>query len=177
MIYDIQPDVIIETGVAHGGSLIFYASLCTAIVKAIVVGIDIEIRSHNRLAIEEHRLSPLINLVEGSSVDPSTFQQVKSMVSPSDKVLVLLDSNHSKSHVLSELNLYSQLVSSGSYIVACDGIMKQVTGAPRTDKDWLWNNPLSAISEFLESNTDFSLDEPPRPFNEGSIKTTCYILA
>ncbi|WP_413295488.1 cephalosporin hydroxylase family protein [Synechococcus sp. MIT S9452] len=169
VIYDLQPDVIIETGVAHGGSLIFYASLCTAIGKGRVVGIDIEIRNHNRLAIEEHRLSPLIKLIEGSSVDENIFSQVKSMVSASDKVLVLLDSNHTKSHVLAELNLYSQLVTSGSYIVACDGIMKQVTGAPRTNKDWEWDNPLSAIADFLETNPSFKLEEPFRPFNEGSI--------
>ena len=169
VIYDLKPDVIIETGVAHGGSLIFYASLCTAIGKGRVVGIDIEIRNHNRLAIEEHRLSPLIKLIEGSSVDSNIFSQVKSMVSASDKVLVLLDSNHTKSHVLAELNLYSQLVTSGSYIVACDGIMKQVTGAPRTNKDWEWDNPLSAIADFLASNPSFKLEEPFRPFNEGSI--------
>ena len=169
VIYDLKPDVIIETGVAHGGSLIFYASLCTAIGKGRVVGIDIEIRNHNRLAIEEHRLSPLIKLIEGSSVDENIFSQVKSMVSASDKVLVLLDSNHTKSHVLAELNLYSQLVTSGSYIVACDGIMKQVTGAPRTNKDWEWDNPLSAIADFLASNPSFKLEEPFRPFNEGSI--------
>ena len=169
VIYDLKPDVIIETGVAHGGSLIFYASLCLAIGKGRVVGIDIDIRKHNRLAIEEHRLSPMIELIEGSSIDDDIFGKAKSMVSNSDKVLVLLDSNHTKSHVFAELNLYSQLVTSGSYIVACDGIMKQVTGALRTNKDWEWDNPLSAISDFLESNPDFELVEPYRPFNEGSI--------
>jgi len=170
VIYSIKPDVIIETGVAHGGSLIFYASLLAAIGKGKVVGVDVEIREHNRKAIENHRLSSLIDLVEGSSVDPIVVKSVAAKIAPSDKVLVILDSNHSKSHVFDELSLYGEFVTSGSFIVACDGIMKQVAGAPRTSSDWSWNNPLSAISEFLDQNASFQLVEPDRPFNEGDIK-------
>lgn len=169
VIYDIKPDVIVETGVAHGGSLIFYASLCTAISKGRVIGIDIEIRPHNRAAIEEHRLSPLISLVEGSSIDADIVQSVKDQIGSTETVLVLLDSNHLKDHVLAELEAYSSLVSPGSYIVACDGIMQQVVGAPRTGEDWSWNNPISAVNEFITTHPEFECVEPDWPFNEGNI--------
>ena len=169
VIYDIKPDVIVETGVAHGGSLIFYASLCTAIGKGRVIGIDIEIRPHNRAAIEEHRLSPLISLIEGSSIDADIIQSVKDQIGAAETVLVLLDSNHLKDHVLAELEAYSPLVSPGSYIVACDGIMQQVVGAPRTSEDWSWNNPISAVNEFIAKHPDFECVEPAWPFNEAMI--------
>jgi len=169
LIYDIKPDVIVETGVAHGGSLIFYASLCAAIGKGRVIGIDIEIRPHNRTAIEEHRLSPLISLVEGSSIDADIVQSVKDQVGSGETVLVLLDSNHLKDHVLAELEAYSPLVSLGSYIVACDGIMQQVVGAPRTSEYWSWNNPISAVNEFIAKHPEFECVEPSWPFNEGKI--------
>ena len=170
VIYDIKPDVIVETGVAHGGSLIYYASLCTAIGKGRVIGIDIEIRPHNRAAIEDHRLSPMITLVEGSSIAPEVVQEVEDQIGTAETVLVLLDSNHLKDHVRTELEAYSSLVSPGSYIVACDGIMQQVVGAPRTNEDWAWNNPLSAISEFLEDHEEFECVEPSWPFNEGTVR-------
>lgn len=169
VIYDIKPDVIVETGVAHGGSLIFYASLCTAIGKGRVIGIDIEIRPHNRAAIEEHRLSPLISLVEGSSIDADIVQSVKDQIGAAETVLVLLDSNHLKDHVLAELEAYSPLVSPGSYIVACDGIMQQVVGAPRTSEDWSWNNPISAVNDFIAKHPEFECVEPAWPFNEGKL--------
>ena len=170
LIYELQPDVILETGVAHGGSLIFYAGLCAAMGQGRVIGIDIEIRPHNRTAIEEHRLSPMIQLVEGSSTAPEIVQQVRDQIGKAEKVLVLLDSNHSKDHVAGELEAYGPLVSQGSYIVACDGIMKQVTGAPRTEADWGWNNPISAVEEFLSSHPEFEAHEPEWPFNEGLVR-------
>jgi len=169
VIYKIQPDVIIETGVAHGGSLIFYASLCKAMDKGRVIGIDIEIRPQNRKAIESHFLCPYITLIEGSSIDSQVVNQVKSLVKPSETVLVLLDSCHTKAHVLDELNAYASLVSVDSYIVATDGIMEQVVGAPRTQPDWSWNNPKQAALEFVSQNPDFIIEEPTFPFNEGSI--------
>ena len=169
VIYQVKPDVILETGIAHGGSLIYYASLCVAMGKGRVIGIDIEIRPNNRKAIEEHRLSPLISLIEGSSVDPGVIQRVGERIGPAETVLVLLDSNHLKDHVLGELEAYSNFVSPGSYIVACDGIMQLVAGAPRTEEDWSWNNPLSAIDEFLERHPEFENVEPEWPFNEGSV--------
>lgn len=170
VIYNIKPDVIVETGVAHGGSLIFYASLCSAIGRGRVIGIDIEIRPHNRSAIEEHRLSPLISLVEGSSIDNDIVQSVKDQIGAAETVLVLLDSNHLKDHVLLELEAYSSLVTPGSYIVACDGIMKQVQGAPRTSDDWSWNNPISAVDSFISAHPEFECVEPKWPFNESQLK-------
>lgn len=169
VIYEIKPDIIIETGVAHGGSLIFYASLCAAMGKGRVIGIDIEIRPHNRVAIEEHRLSPLISLVEGSSIDADIVQSVRDQIGSADTVLVLLDSNHLKDHVLAELEAYSSMVSPGSYIVACDGVMQQVAGAPRTSEDWSWNNPISAVEEFVAARPEFECVEPIWPFNEGKV--------
>lgn len=165
----LKPDVIIETGVAHGGSLVFYASLCKALEKGRVVGIDVEIRAHNRAAIESHPLSSFITLIEGNSIDPTIVDEVKAQVSPGEKILVLLDSNHSKEHVLSELNAYASLVSESSYIIVMDGIMEQVVGAPRTKPDWAWNNPRRAALEFVKENPNFVIEEPQFPFNEGSI--------
>lgn len=169
VIYTLKPDVIIETGVAHGGSLVFYASLCKAIERGRVIGIDIEIRPHNRAAIEEHPLSPFITLIEGSSVDPSTIEKVEAQVRRDESVLVLLDSRHTKEHVLAELRAYSTLVGPGSYIVAMDGIMEEVAGGARTQPDWVWNNPRQAALEFVESNPEFVIEEPGFLFNEGNI--------
>jgi cephalosporin hydroxylase len=170
VIYALQPSVIIETGIAHGGSLIFYASLCRMMGKGRVIGIDVEIRPHNRKAIEAHDLFQYITLVEGSSTDDGVVQKVRSMVTAEDKVFVMLDSNHTKAHVLAELQSYAGLVSVGSYIVAADGIMEEVVGAPRTKEDWTWNNPKVAAAEFVAANPSFVLEAPSRPFNEGLIK-------
>ena len=170
VIYRVRPDVIIETGVAHGGSLVFYASLCKAMGRGRVIGIDVEIRPHNRKAIEAHELFEYITLVEGSSVDPQVVRTVKSLTGSGETALVVLDSNHTKEHVLSELRAYSELISVGSYIVACDGIMGNVVGAPRSNPDWGWNNPKAAAEEFARENGDFVIEEPEIPFNEGIIK-------
>jgi cephalosporin hydroxylase len=169
VIYRVKPDVVIETGVAHGGSLIFYASLFKAMGKGRVIGIDIEIRPHNRKAIESHDLFEYITLVEGSSIDPAIVERVKSLVRPGERVLVMLDSNHTRDHVLAELEAYSPLVAAGSYIVAADGIMADLAGAPRTSSDWGWNNPKAAAAEFVASHPQFVLEQPPLPFNDGSI--------
>jgi cephalosporin hydroxylase len=170
VIFSVQPDVIIETGIAHGGSLIFYASLCKAMGKGKVIGIDIEIRPHNRKAIEEHFLyKDYITMIEGSSVDKTIVEQVKSRVRPGEKVLVLLDSNHSKAHVLQELDAYSALVSIGSYIVATDGIMNLVAGLDRTSPDFAWNNPQEAALEFVAKNKNFIIESPRFPFSESVI--------
>jgi cephalosporin hydroxylase len=169
VIYSVKPDVLIETGVAHGGSLVFYASLFKAMGRGNVVGIDIEIRPHNRQAIEAHEFSSLITLIEGSSINSNTVAAAKSKIRPGDKVLVILDSNHSYDHVLKELQLYSLLVSVGSFIVATDGIMEQVVGAPRTQPDWNTNNPRRAALKFVARNPDFAIDEPRWPFNEGLV--------
>jgi cephalosporin hydroxylase len=170
VVWQVQPDVIVETGVAHGGSLIFYASLCKAIGRGRVIGVDIEIRPHNRKAIEAHPLFPLITLVEGSSVAPEVVAGISAQIKPGERVLVLLDSNHGKAHVLAELDAYAPLVTPGSYIVAMDGIMEQVVGAPRTQPDWTWNNPRQAVREWLPRHPEFVLEEPRWPFNEGLVK-------
>lgn len=169
VIYAQQPDVIVETGVAHGGSLIFYASLCKAMEKGRVIGIDIEIRPHNRAAIEAHALAPFIRLIEGSSIDPSVVQQVAKQIRPGERTIVLLDSCHTKEHVLAELNAYAPMISVGSYIVAMDGIMQDVAGAPRTAPDWKWNNPRQAALDFVAANPEFIIEEPPFLFNEGTV--------
>lgn len=168
-IYAVKPDVIIETGVAHGGSLIYYASLLKAMERGRVIGVDIEIRPHNRVAIESHELFPLITLIEGDSIAPETIARIKSLVQPDDRVMVFLDSRHTKDHVLAELNAYAPLVSRNSYIVAMDGIMESLTGAPRTEPDWKWNNPKSAAGEFVEQHPEFVIEDPPFLFNEGTV--------
>jgi len=169
VIYRIKPDAIIETGVAGGGSLVFYASLCKAMNQGRVIGIDIEIQSHHRRALEVHELSDYITLIQGNSVDPHVVNAVKSLVRPGERVIVILDSDHSKRHVLAELRAYSGLVSVGSYIVVCDGIMEQLAGAPFSDEDWSWNNPKAAAEEFVQENSDFIIEDPEFPFNEGMI--------
>ena len=176
VIYQVRPDVIVETGVAHGGSLVFYASLCKAMGRGRVIGIDVEIRPHNRKAIEEHELFEYISLVEGSSVEPQTIANVKSFVKPGEKVFVVLDSDHSKQHVLAELEAYCDLVSAGSYIVVADGIMESLVGTPRSSEDWSWNNPKAAAEQFIKNNHSFVIEEPVFPFNEGSIiqRVTCW---
>lgn len=169
VIYALRPDFIVETGIAHGGSLVFYASLLKAMGKGRVIGIDVEIRPHNRKAIEEHPLFALIELVEGNSVDPAVVAQVSEIIPAGSTVLVILDSHHAKAHVLAELEQYCHLVSPGSYIVAADGIMQQLGNAPRTQADWSWNNPLSAIDDFLARHPEFVAEEPSFPFNEGAV--------
>jgi cephalosporin hydroxylase len=170
VIWRVRPDVIVETGVAHGGSLIFYASLFEAMGHGRVIGIDIDIRAHNRTAIEAHRMAKRITLVEGSSTTPGTLAAVHHHIASDEHVMVILDSNHSCSHVAAELDLYAPLVSPGCHIVACDGIMAQVAGAPRTAPDWTWNNPITAVEAFLVRNPDFVLDEPGFAFNEGAVR-------
>lgn len=169
VIHTLRPDVIVETGVAHGGSLVFYASLCKAMDCGRVIGVDVEIRPHNRAAIESHFLSPLITLVEGSSIDPSVVEIVRSQIAPGERVMVLLDSCHTKEHVMAELEAYSGLISPGSYIVAMDGIMEKVVGGPRTQPDWSWNNPRQAALEFVRAHPEFTIEEPAFAFNESNI--------
>ncbi|MCT7965208.1 cephalosporin hydroxylase family protein [Laspinema sp. D1] len=168
-IYRVQPDVIIETGVAHGGSLIYYASLCKAIAKGRVIGIDIEIRPQNRKAIESHELFPYITLVEGNSIEPELVRQVKSMVKPAETVMVILDSCHTKAHVLAELEAYGDLVTPRSYLVATDGIMKELSDVPMGQADWSFDNPTAAAAEFAQQHPEFILKQPGWPFNESEL--------
>jgi cephalosporin hydroxylase len=169
VIYRVKPDVIIETGVAHGGSLVFYASLLAAMDRGRVIGVDIEIRPPNRAAIEAHPLSSRITLIEADSILPETVARVADEIGQPGAAMVVLDSKHTRDHVLSELRLYSRFVTVDSYIVVADGIMESVAGAPRTSPDWTWNNPRRAIAEFLEENPDFEISEPSWLFNEGMV--------
>lgn len=166
VIYQLKPDVIIETGVAHGGSLIYYASLCRVMQRGRVIGIDIEIRPHNRQAIEAHELAPLITLVEGSSLAPEIVSRVHALVQPGETVLVILDSNHTKAHVLAELVAYHDLVTPGSYIVATDGIMRDLHDVPHGKPEWAWDNPAAAAAEFAARHPEFRLERPAWLFNE-----------
>lgn len=169
VIYQIKPDVIIETGVAHGGSLIFYASLCKAMDKGRVIGLDIEIRPHNRAAIEAHEMFPLITLVEGSSIAPEVVDHIHSLVKPGEVVMVILDSCHTKEHVATELEAYHDLVTPGSYIVATDGSMKDLYDVPRGKPDWIWDHPTAAAAEFAQNHPEFQLEQPAWPFNESQL--------
>ena len=166
VIYRVKPDLIIETGVAHGGSLILYASLCKAMEKGRVAGVDIEIRPHNRKAIDAHELRPYITLIEGSSIDTAVAAQVKSLVRPGETVLVILDSNHTRKHVLAELETYHDIVTPGSYLVATDGSMHDLHDVPRGKAEWVLDNPTAAVAEFARAHPEFVLEQPDWPFNE-----------
>lgn len=169
VIYQVKPDVIVETGVAHGGSLIYYASLCKAMNKGKVIGIDIEIRSHNRQAIAEHELTSYITLIEGSSTDPTVVNQAKALIEPEDTVLVILDSCHTKQHVLDELEAYQGLVTPGSYIVATDGIMQDVYDVPRGNPVWQGDHPTAAAAEFANKHPEFIIEQPNWLFSESEL--------
>lgn len=169
VLYKVKPDVVIETGIAHGGSLVFYASLFNAMNKGRVIGVDIEIRPHNRKAIEAHEMYDRITMIEGSSIDDIIVGQVRANVKYSERCMVILDSSHTRKHVLAELRNYAEFVAVDSYIVACDGIMKEIVGAPRTSPEWATDNPQSAVKDFLAENDNFVLEEPAFPFNEGQI--------
>lgn len=171
VIYQVKPDVVIETGVAHGGSLIYYASLLKAMGKnSKIIGVDIEIREHNRNAIESHEMFPMITLLEGDSAGDEMIQKVKSFVKETETVLVILDSCHTKDHVAKELKAYSNLVSVGSYIVATDGSMRDFSDLSRGEEDWSWNNPAEAAQEFAAENQNFKIVQPEWPFNESVLE-------
>jgi cephalosporin hydroxylase len=160
LIWQTQPDLIVETGVAHGGSLIYYASLLELIGRGgLVAGIDVDIREHNRTAIESHPLARRIALIEGSSVAERVVAQVRELASSRPRVLVVLDSNHTHEHVLSELELYSPLVRSGSYIVVFDTVIEHMPASAFADRPWgPGNNPLTAVDAFLKRSRRFVQD-------------------
>ena len=170
VIYFLKPDVIIETGIAHGGSLIFSASLMKMMARGrVVVGVDVEIRPHNRKAIEAHELFPMIRLIEGDAVAPTIVAQAASHVHPGDTVLVILDSNHSYDHVRRELEVYHHLVTPGSYIVATDGIMREMCDVPRGQPAWKTDNPAQAARDFVAAHPEFAIEPPRWRFNESPL--------
>lgn len=176
LIWSIKPDLVIETGIAHGGSLIFSASmlalldLCDAIEsgqsmdpavsRRKVLGIDIDIRKHNRAAIEAHPMASRIQMIEGSSIAPETIAQVRSIAANYSRVLVCLDSNHTHEHVLAELEGYAPLVSKGSYCVVFDTIVEDMPKSMFPDRPWgPGDNPKTAVREYLKTHPEFAIDE------------------
>ncbi|MEM7188339.1 MAG: CmcI family methyltransferase [Pseudomonadota bacterium] len=169
VIYRLRPDLVIETGIAHGGSLVFYASLMESLRHGRVLGIDIEIRSHNRAAIECHEMAHRIDMLEGCSVDPGIVRKVAAAAEDAETVLVILDSNHTYDHVMAELEAYAPLVTKGSYIIAADGVMRDVVGTPRAQDDWATDNPANAAEDFADRHPDFVIEQPAWPFNESTL--------
>lgn len=176
LVWSVKPDLIIETGIAHGGSLILSASmlamldLCEAIDEGVsiapasskrkVLGIDIDIRSHNREAIEEHPMSSRIQMIQGSSVDPKVVSQVKDIAQGYKKVMVFLDSNHTYEHVLGELEAYAELTSVNSYCVVFDTFVEEMPEELFPDRPWApGNSPKTAVREFLAKNKVFEIDK------------------
>lgn len=161
LVWRVKPDLIIETGVAHGGSLIYSASLLELLGGAgRVIGIDVDIRAHNRAEIEKHPLSRRIQLIQGSSVDRDTVRQVRAASRGCERVLVMLDSNHTHQHVLQELRHYSPLVTKGSYLVVFDTLIEDMPDDLIKDRPWgKGNNPKTAVWEFLKKNRRFVVDK------------------
>ena len=165
IIWQVKPDLIIETGIAHGGSLILSASLLSLleifgeIEQGLVVGIDIDIRQHNRIEIEKHPVSKKIKMIEGSSISVDIISEIAEIVKSKKRIMVLLDSNHTHQHVLEELKLYSPFVSKGSYLVVFDTIVEDLPENLIKDRPWgKGNNPKTAVWEFLKNNKDFEID-------------------
>lgn len=165
LIWQVQPDLIIETGIAHGGSLIFSASMlelnaaCGGPADARVLGIDIDIRAHNRAAIEAHPMFRRIDMIEGSSIVGDVIDRVKAAARGRQRVLVCLDSNHTHDHALAELQAYAPLTSVGSYCVVFDTIIEDLGKGMYPDRPWgPGNNPKTAVHEYLRSHPEFEID-------------------
>jgi cephalosporin hydroxylase len=175
LIWEVKPDLIIETGIAHGGSLIFSASMLALLdmTEAIesgevlnpilsrrkVIGLDIDIRPHNRAAIESHSMASRIQMIEGSSIDPQIVTQVRSIAKSYSRVLVCLDSNHTHDHVLAELNAYAPLTSIGSYCVVFDTVVEDMPKSLFMDRPWgPGNNPKTAVWAYLKDHSEFQID-------------------
>ncbi len=160
IIWNTKPDLIIETGIAHGGSLIFYASMLELINRGKILGIDIDIRKHNRKEIEKHKMFKRIKMIEGSSTDEKVIEKVAKIVKKHKKVMVCLDSLHTHQHVLKELNLYSRFVSKDGYLVVFDTIIEFMPRGFFNDRPWdKGNNPATAVKVFLKKNKNFIVDK------------------
>lgn len=166
LIWSVQPDLIVETGIAHGGSLIFSASMlelnaiCGGPQDADVLAVDIDIREHNREAIEAHPMFKRISMIQGSSIDPEIVEQVKVKASGKQKILIFLDSNHTHDHVLAELEAYAPLTSVGSYCVVFDTVIEDLPADMFPDRSWgVGNNPKTAVWEYLKTHSEFEIDK------------------
>jgi cephalosporin hydroxylase len=162
VIWSTKPDVIVETGVARGGSLVFSASMLTLIGKGTVVGVDIDIRAHNRDTIENHPMASKITLIEGSSIAPEILQQVTDCIPAGASVMVCLDSDHSRDHVLQELRAYGPLVTKGQYMIAADTVLGRMTAEQTpTARSKAWypgDEPLAAVEAYLKETDRFEAD-------------------
>lgn len=159
IIWEVKPDLIIETGIAHGGSLIYYASLLELLGKGEVLGIDIDIREHNKKEIESHPMSKRIRMLQGSSIDKALAEKVKKYTEGKKSVMVCLDSNHTHEHVMGELEIYSPFVTIGSYLVIFDTIVEDLPDNYLPGKAWSrGNNPKTAVHEFLRKHNEFIID-------------------
>jgi len=160
LIWEIKPDLIIETGIAHGGSLIYYASILELIGNGEVLGVDIDIREHNRKEIEAHPMFKRIKMIQGSSIDESIVAKVAEAAKGKQRVMVCLDSNHTHDHVLNEMKMYAPFVTNGSYLVVFDTIVEDLPENYFGQKrNWgIGDNPKTAVFEFLKDNNDFSID-------------------
>ena len=166
IIWNVKPDMIIETGIAHGGSLIFSASMltlletCGEIENGQVLGIDIDIREHNKIAIDAHPMSKKITMFQGSSLDKKIIERVNDFAKKGKKILVCLDSNHTHEHVLGELKAYAPLVSVGSYCVVYDTVVEDMPEGSFSDRSWdKGNNPKTAVWEYLKTHIEFKIDK------------------
>lgn len=158
LIWEVQPDLIIETGIAHGGSLIYYASLLELIGDGYVLGVDIDIRAHNKAEIEAHKMFSRIEMIQGSSIDADIVARVAEHAEGKQRVLVTLDSNHTHDHVLEELRLYSPFATKGSYLVVFDTSVEFAPNDLNNDRPWsVGNNPKTAVDAFLAENDRFEL--------------------
>ncbi len=167
----LQPDVIVESGIYSGGSLLFHATLCEALGKGRAIGIDKHIDADTRAAVSGHRLAHRIETIEGDSIAPDTVEKVFSRIAPGETVLVILDSHHSKEHVAAELRAYAPLVTPGSCIVAADGILRDLTGVPGGDAAWSHDNPAAAALEFAATHPEFEMRPPHWVFNESTLES------
>lgn len=160
IIWDVEPDLIIETGIARGGSIVFLASMLQLLGgDGLVVGIDIDIREHNREALESHRLYPRMRLIEGSSVAPEVLREVEHLVDNASKVMVILDSNHTHEHVADELVAYSPFVTRDSYLVVMDTVVETMPEEFSANRPWgPGDNPMTALRAFLETTDRFVLE-------------------
>jgi len=166
LIWDIKPDLIIETGIARGGSLVFYSSLlelnasCGGPQDAEVLGIDIDIRVHNRKAIESHAMSKRISMIQGSSIAPDVIKRVETKALGKQAILVCLDSNHTHDHVLAELHAYAPLTTCGSYCIVFDTVIEDLPAELYKDQPWgQSNNPKTAVREYIKSHPEFIIDK------------------
>lgn len=171
LIWQVKPQVIVETGVAHGGSLLFYASLLELLGEGEVIGIDIDIRAHNRQAIEVHPMSKRLHLIQGSSTSSDVIEQVRARVAGKQRVMVCLDSNHTEEHVLAELEAYSGLVTRGSYLVVFDSLVEDLPKGFFADRPWnVGDNPKTAVHKWLPTHPEFVIDND---FESKLLLTVC----